>query len=517
MQNRIFSAAIGDSDRGISTVFGVVVITVIIFASVLVVVGFGSAAIADTQQESALDRAEHSMTLLDSRTAMVALGSADTQTLTFGLDDGRVETDPSEGWLAIDHGNYTAGRTETVFNASLGSVTYRNGESRIAYQGGGVWRLDGEGDAWMLSPPEFHYRGATLTLPVVRVVGEAGSATSPRARIGTAGDARLIFPNATTGSQNATGAPYNATEAAYENPVRNGTVTVRVRSPYYEAWAAYARERTTANVTVFDHNETVHLVLQSIGGSIGNFDMPLEGERLRVSGIASGHPIKDFELTLAADNNFQNGHWSLYSTSNSDEFEMHVFTQGKCTGGSYNDDVGVSLYYYNASTGEVREWQNASITPGPGTAVQVDCSSQELDINFTDTDTTLAYGDIDTSGSDNKWCFGTHIANRDSPEEVTLDQHPSVDGPITVNETEGDTATMNYTVNHYVSRMGMEFDLTVKDGPGNSECLSPGNGQGSSRVDESASFGRFTFEETTAARFITYLHVTENRVRIELN
>jgi hypothetical protein len=76
---------------------------------------------------------------------------------------------------------------------------------------------------------------------------------------------------------------------------------------------------------------------------------------------------------------------------------------------------------------------------------------------------------------------------------------------------------MNFTVNHYISRMGMAFDLTVKDGPGNSECLSPGNGQGSSRVDESASAGRFTFDEAASADIITYLHVSENRVEVELN
>ncbi len=505
------------SARGLSTVVGTVIIIVVVFASVLVIAGLGSAALSDTQHESALDRAEHTMTLLDSRTAMVALGNSDTQTLSFGQDGGTVETRPDEGRLVIDHINYTTGETETIYKEDLGSVVYSNGDTLIAYQGGGVWRLDGAGDAQMLSPPEFHYRGATLTLPVVRIAGDQESATSPLTRVSDIGEAQLIYPNATTGSQNGTGAPYDVTEAPYDNPIRNGTVAIRIQSPYYKGWAEYARQRTTADVTVNDSNETVRLVLQSIGGSLGDFEMPLEGDSLEVSGIAEGHPINDFSLTLAADGNFQNGHWSLYSNDNGDEFEMHIHTKGKCTGGgSYNDVVDFSIYYYKASTGEVREWQNDSITPGPGTAIQINCSTQELDIDFTNNDTKLTYTDIDLTGSDNKWCFGSHIADRDVPENITLNQHP-VDGSKWFNESKGDAASMNFTVNHYISRMGPKYDLTVKDGPGNSECQSPGNGKGSSRVDESLSAGRFTFEETSGAKYITYLHVTENRVGIELN
>jgi hypothetical protein len=504
-----------DESRGVSTVVGYVVVTAMILVSVVVIVGFGSAALDDTMTRTEQRLAEHTMTLFDSRAAMVALGTSDTQSLSFSTDGGQVETRPDVGWLAVTHANYTGGKTETLFNESLGAVVYERGDSEIAYQGGGVWRSGESSPARMVSPPEFHYRGATLTLPVVRVTGTPSSGSSPRVRIESAADTTRIFPDATTGSQNATGAPYNATEAAYENPIDSGRVEIEVHSPYYEGWAEYARQRTTADVTVSHSNETVRFVLESLAGSPGAFDVPLESNSLAVSGLGPGHPISEFELTLAADGNFQNTHWSLYSTEGGNEFEMHVHSPSQCSGGSYDEDLDVSLYYFNSSTDEVHQWQNAAITPGPDAAVDVDCDAGELSVNFTNTKTTLTYQDIQMTGSNNKWCFGEHIADRRPPASTQLNQH-SEDGAVDVHEGE-DSKSVNFTVNHYMSRMGTEFDLTVTDGAGNSECLSEGGGQGSSNVLESASSGRLQYAESDDNRFLTYLHLTENRIELELD
>jgi hypothetical protein len=491
----------------------------LVFAMILVgttvVLATGGMALSDAQDSAEAQRAEHTMTLFDSRAAMVALGESNAQSVSFGQDSGIFETRPTDGYLMIKHTNYDGSGTDTeLYNETLGSVVYENGERELAYQGGGVWRLDAEGEARIISPPEFHYRGATLTLPVVRVDGNASGSGSVTARITGATRAEKVYPDA------AETYPAPASSRQYLNPIREGEVSVFVRSEYYRGWATYFRQRTQGNVTVFDANQTVKVQLKSIGGAPGEFDMPLEGNSLPVEGFGEDHPISDFSLTLKADNNFNNGHWSLYSTNDGDEFEMHIWMQGKCTGGgagSYNDDIDFSVYYSNASTGEVREWQNSNIDPtDPDTAFDVSCADEELTVDFTSVETNLTYKDIDLTGSNNKWCFGEHIDDRDVPPSVTLNQHTPVDGGRTYAENTGNN-TMQHVVNHYMGRMGVDYDLTVKDGPGNSECLSGGGGGGSSRVDETQSYGTLRYAEATGAQYITYLHVTNNEINVSVD
>ncbi len=494
--------------RGVSSVVGFVIVITLILASVTVIVAFGSTAIADTMDRSEQNLAEHTMTLFDSRTAMVALGTSDAQSLTFNQAGGMVETRPESGWISIEHIDYTAGNTELLFKEDLGALVYVNGDQEIAYQGGGVWHRTEGSEARMLSPPEFHYRGSTLTLPVVRVTGTRSSATSPRATIRSAGDSIPIYPN--------TSKSYDNSPDVYENPIQNGSVAIKINSTFYEGWASYARQRTTANVTVYHSNNTVRLVLESLAGSPGDFPVPQEGGSLSVNSLGDEHPISDFSLNLSVDNINGKTHWSFKSYNEGDEFEMHIFMDDKCNGGSYTGDVDFSLYYYNSSTEEARQWQ-ANISPGSTSAFAIDCEEEILSVDFTNDNSQLEYKDIDITGSNNKWCYGEHIQERNTTQYITMNQHDTVDENRDFKANNDETETMNFTVNHYLDRLGTDYDLTVVSGPGNSECLSSGNGQGSDPVDERLSAGTLVYSETEAARFLTYLHVTENRVEISLD
>ena len=485
------------------------VFAMILTGATVVLVG-GGLALTSAQDQAETERAEHTMTLFDSRAAMVALGESGAQSVSFGQDSGRFETRPTDGYLMIRHAEFESGASTELYNETLGAVVYVNGDRELAYQGGGVWRKDAQGEAQVISPPEFHYRGATLTLPVVRVDGNASGSGSVSARISADTRAEKVYPDASRTY------PSPASSREFVNPIRNGSVSVYVKSEYYRGWATYFRERTEGDVTVFDGNRTVKVQLKSIGGAPGEFDMPREGNSIDVSGLdGNGHPLTDFTITLKADGHFNNGHWSLYSDEGGDEFEMHIWSQGKCDGG-YNDEIDFSLYYYNGSTGEVREWQNSSIDPtDSASAFDIDCSTQELEVDFTNTETNLTYKDIDLTGSNNKWCFGDHIDDRPADSPIDPGMHGE-DSGYSFDKTTGDNATMKWVVNHYMSRKGFDYELTVKDGPGNSECLSPGGGRGSSRVDEDVSFGTLRYDEASGAQYITYLHVTDNEVNVSV-
>ncbi|MFC6757654.1 hypothetical protein ACFQER_14550 [Halomicroarcula sp. GCM10025894] len=102
----------------------------------------------------------------------------------------------------------------------------------------------------MISPPEFHYRDATLTLPVVTVDGE-----------NYVGDSAVIA--------------HDDTQKAYPtgddvNPVDSGLVTVSVESEFYRAWGSYFKERTSGSVD-YDHDNntaTVRLTVETEGQTV---------------------------------------------------------------------------------------------------------------------------------------------------------------------------------------------------------------------------------------------------------
>ena len=493
---------------GQSTVVGVALMLAVATIGVTAVVALGGTALSDTQSAADLQRTEHAMTLLDSRGAMAALGESDSQQVRLsGTGRGTYEVSDDSGWIRVEHVNFTDDDDDhEVFNESLGSVRYTAGETVIAYEGGGVWRTQGNRTV-MVSPPEFHYRDQTLTMPLVRVVGSgsaSGRITADLSPVGDVSEVTRIYPNETEN--------YPILNTPYDNPVKNGTVVVTVKSDHYQGWATYFEERTEGNLTVDHDSQTASIELKTLGGAPGAFDMPLVGDSLEVPSVAQQHNLTEFELTLQPDtsnaNAFQQLHWSLYyDGSNGRQFEVHFAGNGRCDNtDSYNDDVVVSVYYRNNTTAPTEEWQSDEIDPNTNSHVSVDCTG-DAPILTADLFSALemTYEDIDIKGTDNKWHYGDVIKANDVPDELTVDQHAadSTHGPY---DAGTDSDNLSFVMNHYFSLMGPDFELTVDAGPGNSQ----------NRVDEDASTGVLMYDTIDGEEFIQYLHVTENEVRIRL-
>ena len=506
-------------DRGQATVLGAVLVLGMVITGTALVVTLGATALTDTQSTSELERAENSMTLFNTRTSMVALGNSPSQSVSFGNGGGKIESLPDNGWMRVTHNDFNGSDDEVMFNKTLGAVVYRNDDTEIAYQGGGVWRKSDSGDGLMVSPPEFHYRGATLTLPIVRVASKDSGSGGVTATISRDSETRRVFPNETgptTGTPEI-GAPYNGTDDPYENPVANGTVNVTVQSRYYQGWADYFRQRTEGNVTEFPSDNRVRVTLVSLAGSVGDFEMPEDGNSVPVRGVGDEHPVDKFTVSLGAENksggggsgrSFQNAEWSLYADNGNERFEIHIGSQGKCNGGSYNDEIDVSVYYYNSSGSEniEEEWVNGSIDPEePNNGFSVNCTTKMLNANLTAVSAKVEYEDIedDVSGlssTGNKWEYGSDIKDHEvDSDTVSFDMH-GVDGG---NYSKGAEEELGFVVDHYLQLLGPNFDLTVQTGPGNSRP-----------IDEDRSSGTLDYEPASGAQYITFLHVTENEVNV---
>lgn len=236
-------------ERGQSEVFGAVLLVGLVVLAATLLAVFGTATVDQRQERAAVGQAETGFEQLDARTSRVAFGRASVQEVDLGgtADEGTYATRPDAGWMRVSVVNASTGATAAaVANVTLGSVVYRNGETTLAYQAGGVWRSDG-GSASMVSRPEFHFRNDTLTVPILATRGDG--AVDGSVQVTSAGSPERRFPNRS---------------ANLTNRVEDAKVAVTVNSDYYLAWARYFREQTGGYVSVDHARETATVVFLAL-------------------------------------------------------------------------------------------------------------------------------------------------------------------------------------------------------------------------------------------------------------
>jgi flagellin-like protein len=514
----------GGDDRGQSAVIGVALLIAIALLGTTAVLALGGAALTDTQTQSSLERAEHQMTLFDSRAAMVALSDSDIQTVELGQGSGSYRIEDGTGRITITHVGFTNDSSSytldgniaddgpndddhQIFSSELGSVVYERGNTRIAYQGGGVWRV-GSGDPRMVSPPEFHYRGATLTLPVINTTagdGRSGAGTvSARVTPDEDDPFSRMYPDPNGENGNS---PYPDGDG-FRNPVEEGYIVVEVQSEYYAAWADYFRKRTTGDVTTWASNETARLELVTIG-DLGSITFSSKADSILVRGKERGYSLNEFDLDLHPDgsNNdaFNSMKWSLHTENREgDRLEMSIERasgggSARCNGGSPNPGATLTVYYYDDSADEHEMWT----APIEMTCADHDGDGQvdaRLNLDLTNTSIMASPG----SGGKVRY-YGVEGSYRDPDFDDGI--------PGETDETYGtsDSESLYNVTNHYFALMGDEFTLEVHDQTGGDGALCYSNKDPNCE----ASGGRLDYDGNN--RVVTYLHITENRIEVSLD
>lgn len=98
--------------------------------------------------------------------------------------------------------------------------------------------------ATMVSAPEYHYRGRTLTFPIVRVTGREWSGSPDVPLTVTAEGSDQLFPT-----------------AGKQNPLEEGHVIVEVESEFHRGWKVFFETRTEGTVSHDPANWTVSVNL----------------------------------------------------------------------------------------------------------------------------------------------------------------------------------------------------------------------------------------------------------------
>jgi len=423
--------------RAQSNPLATVILLGIVLATASTIVLFGGGVIDTLSTSADTERATQEMSHLAAESAAVGLGGSQQRRVTFDASEGKLTLNETASWICVQNGTTDArefilpedgnpsascGENRTY----MGTMTYDTGDGRVAYEGGGVWTRGDDGESRMVSPPEFHYRGDTLTLPVVVLDGNvtrAGSETELTARDGETDQVDGI-----------------------SNPLddSSGRVYVTIRSEYYEAWGDFLAERTDGQVVELDDDAktvTVELVVPSpvtvqnaiySKGNDGNAvqvqnmdidsydsdtyssstakesgDVVTDGGANPIKGTVDGdvYTVRQGAKVKIADTGRVNG--SVHSQKKVDivdsgVVEEDVFTDEKVTvrgnevGGSIHADKKVELRSSGVSVGD--EVRTGSKLMFKSDSVTVDGDIHAEDIKNLDKDPTLN-GDVYTNGT----------------------------------------------------------------------------------------------------------------------
>lgn len=236
------------TDRALSEVTGHALLIGIVVIGVGGLLLVGGDVIDRHQEEAALSQAEHSLMQFDSEASEVAFGQSDTKEVDLGMRNSRgsLDVDGESGWIRVEvqyanHSTRTVHEPTVVVNRTLGAVTYQTSDSSVAYQGGGVWRTDGDG-AVMRSRPEIQMQNNTLSMSIIGV--ERGGPVHNHMAVTRHDDSVDRFP-----------------DSAHDlsNKLEDSRVVVTVQSEYYLAWGSYFEQDMNA-VVHYDHErEQIHV------------------------------------------------------------------------------------------------------------------------------------------------------------------------------------------------------------------------------------------------------------------
>lgn len=233
-----------DDSKAISEVVAFSTILVIVVLGIAVVFVLGIDLIDREQSEAEFSQAEHALIKLDTE-AHAALQDHASRQMDAGLrgSSGNLAVEPDNGWMRIEyqHVNLSEGivnESTTLTNKSLGAVVYRDGIESVAYQGGGVWRGDGDGSV-MRSRPDIQFRNGTLSMSIITI--DEGNGVYSDLEVSRIGERTVRFPNESVD---------------LTNRVNDTYLSITVQSEYYLAWGRYF-ERDLGAVVGYDHDAQI--------------------------------------------------------------------------------------------------------------------------------------------------------------------------------------------------------------------------------------------------------------------
>jgi len=392
-------------ERGLSPVIGFLIlvgITAIAAVSIFV----AGATLTDSVQSTAEEeQVQRSMSAFAATADEIAIGESEMGRYAIeGVSEGDQVIDPDAGHIRLWIENGTD--TDVLLDESLGEMRYETSSGTIfAYQGGGVWRADGEGNSRMIHGPSFHYRSdndPTVTFRHVTLDASPDSTNRGTIRASQQVDR---YP---TGDD--------------DNPVDQGTVYAEIDSEYCTGWEQFFRQQTDSAI-----DESCSVSGDTDVGELRvEFSVPFVVEPLEEPGLFND--ISAGESNLPAGSYDDSGHdrpsASLLVERKIDEAQ-EAGTQLPNPDSTTHTTVGPGLYYVDDMEG--------------GYTFDTSGGDVEVAVDGTLYDDMNNQHFIDITGNGNVSLFvrgdafqdngvgGTEFGESTSPEQLRIFMHSDAD------------------------------------------------------------------------------------------
>ncbi|WP_340820195.1 hypothetical protein [Methanolobus sp. WCC4] len=500
------------NDLAVSSVIGISIILVISLLSIGLMILYTAPLISDTQDMAKSQKVEQAFTVLDSRTSKASLGESPLQTTTLTLmgenvevygdsnsyNDSRIKIIflySNSSWYDNFYQNHTYWNAwesyESTYSdfagleASMGSVRYYLDDREIAYEGGGVWSKYEDGGTIMTSPPEFHYNGETMTLPIVKVSGNdtISGSSDVNIEVRSSNTPVILYPN-------------TSLNANFTNPISANKILIYIQSDFYDGWADYAETLTSTTATL-DHDNKTAIIEMDAEPKMGTvnplptyFEIPALNHTnpepfdnfsffYYVEGDSSDLIASDTILTATSNT----GKSLVYSFSKKDSDEV-MLDAANSLGTSH------ALTYTDTSIGVTEIWETSS---GSGFLVNSIGSGNSAVANTTIdlvSDSYMMYYDT----SDNEYSWGPVGSNSTTPDLIITDDASNANR----------TQSLHNITQHYMRLLAQD---------GTIECTWEQKSNGKIETDLSS----YTAIYDANGAILTYLHITSNELEIALN
>ncbi|MDO9516670.1 MAG: hypothetical protein Q7J10_01345 [Methanosarcinaceae archaeon] len=472
------------SESAVSPVIGIIIILGLTILSISSMLIYSVPTLDGLEDMAKAQKVEQAFTVFDSRTSKVALGESPIQTTYVSLMGGTINVNGDQDAyneskiviVTVDISNpiyasfdqyrwrgwepYVGVGNFDEFNCSLGSIEYSLDDRIIAYEGGGVWSKYPTGSTIMISPPEFHYNGETLTLPLMKINGRSGVSGTGDVGVSISSNNMPIVLYPTTGNR--------------VNPLGADKIIIYIKSEYYDAWANYANSQTYTSATVDAANNTAIIELDVIP-PMGESTLT-DAFKVGILNSTISSPIYNFSFNFVASG-AQGLNPSNYDISASSGTKTLTYTLDKTAG------LRLDVEYKDTAAGSeyIERWSNTgpiTVTGDPETAT-VDFLSETYIMKYSDGNSNDAYAEPDFS-------WGP-IGELSTLPDLIID------------DTNNQSTSLNNLTQHYMKLLTMDGSVifSIDGGP-------------QDPVD---------YEESTLTLYyhgmpgaITYLHITKNEL-----
>ncbi|MEM2989629.1 MAG: type IV pilin N-terminal domain-containing protein [Halobacteria archaeon] len=441
------------ASSAVSEVVGYVLMLALITITASIVLVIGMPNITNSQQRVNLQNVEQAFTVLDSKLSTCALGESPSRVMDLDLAGGRISILNDTSYSRLTIKMRKSGGEYMIYNNTIGTIRYELGDEEVGYEGGGVWHRCAHGGSLLISPPEFHYNGETLTLPIVKLNGSSAIASGKVTLQANSQNKPTVFYQNTT------------INPLFRNPVYDSTIIVKIKSRYYDAWARYFEERTEFHgVVKHDNLSEAVAYLNSRPSEQSDFYIPFD---ILGCNITNTTPVMSFKFELV--NSTSNLELNLIATKESGEtLEIDI----QKSGGDGTRGGTVVIRYSNGSKSE--EWKSPT-----GSDVIPMIISGNATVDLMNASTNVSY-----ISSDHSWTWTS------DPLYPNTYKNSGPDGPLPIAAV----------IQHYYRLMGPTF--TWDYGAKNQGFTPEG-----SKI--------YHLYDTMPPR-ITFLHIVEHKVEVKL-